>query len=117
MSQRDGYKSVTSGFFKFEEPGDFVEGVYSGTDYIEMSGQVVPKYLVETDDGLQGFLATVQLAEAMARVPIGAGVLVIYTGDATSGNKRKVKQFDVMVKADTQLTLPSGKQGAGDTPF
>ena len=103
MATKDGYKSVSSGFFRFEEIGDSIEGKLVAIDYTEVQKMAVPKYIVDTGEGLMGFLATVQLAETLARVPIGSMVYVVYTGNATSGNKRNVKQFEVLVADGTQL--------------
>ena len=99
-------RPVTGMFAKFESEGDMVEGAYDGFSFIEQKSGPVPKYLLLGDDGAVAFLGTLQIIEALQRVPLGAWVRIVYTGIMEKTANFRVKIFDISVEEGTEL-LPA----------
>lgn len=100
-------------FFKFEDAGDVVTGVYLGYTFTELKqGKEtvsVPKYIVGQEDGAAPveFLGNYALVEFFGRVPLGALVKVVYTGEKEkTASGFMVKKFIPMLGNGFELLAP-----------
>ena len=94
-----GFSKVEDEIFKFENPGDFVQGVYSSR---ETSGNFDNEvYKIRQADGkIKVVFATTVLQSQMQNIEIGEEIAIKFTG--TKPNPKKnlnpIKLFDVYKK-------------------
>jgi hypothetical protein len=94
------FRDISGDFFKFEKPGDAVEGMLISKDVISMKkGTVindVGKYVVENDEGIRkSFLGGAVLDSTLAEIDLGNYIRVTFTGTRKSSNNMDVKQFKI----------------------
>lgn len=90
-------------FVPWDEEGTKVAGSIKDMSFVDFKEGAVPRYTVEDDDGqLWSFLAPVQIADALRRVP--EGVYVEITQMATPRGKN-YKEFDVQVEEHEPLPM------------
>ena len=94
MSSLKRWRQIGQGqFHKWETPGDALEGAWQGSH----EGRYGPLGTVETTAGLLTFPLHAALLHRLQLVPIGAAVLIRYTGPQTSKAGRLFKGFEVFV--------------------
>jgi hypothetical protein len=97
MSSLKRWRRIGEGqFHKWETPGDELEGVWRGVH----DGRFGVLGTLETADNLLTFALPVALRDRILRVPMGAAVLIRYTGLQTSKAGRVFKGFEVFVGGD-----------------
>lgn len=100
----DGWDEIKVDFVKFLKTGDTVEGrivLYEEMDVANPSGgqNKVGKVTVEQTDGsMVAFLLTEQLEQKITGLPVGTSIRVVYEGEVTLANKRRMRQFRVFKK-------------------
>ena len=96
----DEYKRVplTATLLKFESVGDTITGVIvsrSDTES-ERDGRTYRVYHLQQDSGeLVAVLGSVQITEALDRLPDGERVEITYKGDSETNAKNRVKTFEI----------------------
>ena len=105
-------QSLSGDFVEFKDAGDIVEGYYSGYTYttiIQRGEEVsVPKFMVDTEEGMKEFLGTTTITEILPRVPNGTYVMISYLGKEKTRSGFEVKKFDIQCQKGVQL-LPNLK--------
>ena len=91
-------------FFKFETPGQELEGYWRGT----RDGKYGKNGSVETSDGIKVFSLNTAIQE-MASLPNGIKVKLVYKGKVGGKNGQEYKSFEVFVDdSDIQPSLQPG---------
>ena len=105
MERPTNWKSVTEDIFKWESPGQILEGIYQQVQQRDFGERVAKLYTLNVDgDQVIRFWGSTVLDKRLARVPKGAWVQITYKGEAGQGNRR-YKNFDVRVNEETRLVL------------
>jgi len=90
------YRKVSPTMFKFEKPGDELEGTLYHVDEVLMDTGPVKRYTVVTEDGEPlSFLGSSNLDVSLAPIEMGTQVLIRFVEVRTSSRNRNVKAFDV----------------------
>ena len=105
----DEYRRVplTAALLKFESIGDMVTGVIvsrSDTESDRGEGRTYRVYQLLQDSGeLVAVLGSVQITEALEKLPDGERVEITYKGDSQSNSQNRVKTFEIyhLVKTDS----------------
>jgi hypothetical protein len=94
----DGYQKIESALYKFEKPGDFLQGTlmsYTPPTFADSSGI----YQVREESGdLVRFYSTVVLARDLTKDVIGKEVVIVYLGEVKTRRGQTMKEFEVYVK-------------------
>jgi hypothetical protein len=103
MSSLKRWRRIGEGqFHKWETPGEELQGLWRGVH----DGRFGALGTLETADNLLTFALPVALRDRVLRVPMGADVLIRYTGLQTSKAGRVFKGFEVFVLGDEAWADP-----------
>lgn len=89
---------MTAALFKFEEVGDSVTGVIISRSQTESErdGRSYPVYQLQQDSGeLVAVLGSVQIIDALERLPDGAKVEITFKGESSTNSNNRVKTFEI----------------------
>lgn len=97
----EGYAEVDVEFYRFENPGDKLQGILiNKTQTTIKGGNRIGKYTIKKQDGKKvAFLGSVQLDEKMSNIGLGQDVWVQFTHKESLGDTgNEMKCFKVFVK-------------------
>ena len=95
----DGFQKVESALFKFEDAGDFLQGVllsYAPPTSADSSGVF---QLREESGEIVRFYSSTVLNRDLTKDVIGKEVAVLYLGDVKTRRGQTMKDFEVYVKS------------------
>ena len=67
----------TSGFFKFENKGDEIEGIFWGSKKTNINGKDATIHILETEDKIVNVFGNTVLNDKIKFVPIGRKIKII----------------------------------------
>jgi len=96
----EGYSPVDITFFRFEKPGDKLEGRLIGKTSIQPTkGGKCGKYTVADGQNKKfTFLGSVQLDDIMFNIGLGSQIMIVFTHKETLENLNEMKFFKVYTK-------------------
>lgn len=97
----EGFKEVEVDFYRFKTVGDFLTGklISKAAVNVGPKGNRTGKYtILDSESKMISFLGSAELDEKMARIAIGATVLVQYIGSENLEEGRELKHFRALVK-------------------
>ncbi len=95
----DGYQEIVVDWFKFEVPGDYIEGMLVGKTQVTVRSSRIGKYTLMRDDKTKvGFLGGAQLDDLMVSVQYGQSVFVQFVGEERTKDEFGLKIYKVFVK-------------------
>ncbi len=108
-----GYREIEDReFFKFSNPGDFIQGKYVESVNQKAGNNMTKKYTVKRkgDNELVSFLGSTQLDEKMRRIPLGQNIIILFDrSEGSSGdNKSPMKFYKVFVEDPRPTTGRDG---------
>lgn len=91
-------KKPAGNYFKMEQPGDSIEGIYLGTTEGSYEGEPTTQHNFELADGAKKYISgTKVLNELLAAVTVGTKTKVIYESDIKKKTgKGTFRNFDVL---------------------
>lgn len=100
INPADGWEEQGGSLYKFETPGEIVEGVLKWVGRQPSSVSSLPdatyaQYLLATDDGNKLINAGANLEMKMALVRVGDLVKIMYEGEGETAAHRKIDLFKV----------------------
>ena len=93
-------RSLRPEFISWSERAEPLRGFYRAMSWQDMKTGDVPKYTLDTENGLVSFLGTTQIVEAFENLRFGADVELIPGGKVKTGNNFMVIQFEINVYED-----------------
>jgi len=98
------YKEIETAFKRFENPGDALEGHYSGCESVVVNDSEALRHsLLDADGVKQSFLGTNQLDQLLKGVLIGTQIKIEYVGSRKMKAGRTLKDFKVFEDVNAPL--------------